>query len=144
GPDSPTGWRLAEARLERERAEEVRGLHQAIDDAWLHGRVPGVGDDVVLRFRPAPVEIPGGDRRAHDVVAPLDDDARDMPDPLDVVEQLIRMAQERAVDEVVALDPRERIREIGPCGVGDDLRVRAQPARRALPDTPGARRAGAH
>src|SRR5262249_14690669 len=40
-------------------AKAVRGLHQTVDDAELHGRVPRVGDDVEIRLRPTPVELPG-------------------------------------------------------------------------------------
>src|SRR5262249_28493074 len=68
----------------------------------------------------------------------------DVPDPSDVLEELLRMAEERAVHEVVAFDSRERLGERFARSACDQLRVRVELARRTLPDAPGPRRAGAH
>src|SRR5262249_4250568 len=92
----------------------------------------------------APVELPRRDRGAHDVVAPLDDDARDVPDLLNLVEKLLRLPQERPVNEVVALDSRERLREAVAPEAGDELRVGKEAAGGSLPEAPGARGAHAH
>lgn len=61
------------------------------------------------------------------LVAAVDDDGRDVADPLHVVEQLVRVTQERAVREAVALDPREGLGEHVAASPGDDLRVLVEP-----------------
>src|SRR5206468_4420768 len=95
-----------------ERPEAVGRLHEAIHDAGFRGGVTGVGNDVEGRLRPAPMELPRRDHRAHDVVAALDDHGGDLADPADLVEELVGVAEKRAVHEVVALDPREGVREL--------------------------------
>src|SRR5262245_15598013 len=124
-------------------AEAVGRLDQPVDGARLHGGVAGVGDDVEVGFRPAPVELPGRDHRTDHVVATLDDHRRDVTDPVDAVEELIRMTEERAVDEVVALDPGDGLRELAAPETLDQGRVGAELARRSLPDAPCAGGAGA-
>src|SRR5262245_65391000 len=54
------------------------------------------------------------------------------------------MAKERAVREVVALDPREGLSERVAARPGNQLWILVEAARRALPDAPGASRPRAH
>ena len=56
-----------------------------------------------------------------------------------VLEQLVRSLEESAIDEVVALDARERGGEFRVAEVFDVVRVQLHVRERAFPDRPGAR-----
>ena len=54
-----------------------------------------------------PVQLPGDPQRRADVVAAMHDDRRDVADAAGVGDQLVIELEKSAVDEVMALDPRE-------------------------------------
>ena len=92
------------------------------------------------------VQVPGGRRGRADVVAALHDHARDVPDLVDVAEELV-VLQEPAVDEVVVLDPRERHRVVVALVLADVVLVGQQrdgrrPPTRSRPWPPATRTAG--
>ena len=91
-----------------------------------------VGDDPQIRLGPREVELPRAHRRTDDVVAPLDDDGRDVADRVDVLDEPVVGLEEGVVDEVVALDARERDRFVRIAEVGDRRVVWDQLERRAL------------
>ena len=90
----------------------VRGAYQFVQDSWLDRGMPGIGHDVQLGFWPGAMQIPRAAHRADHVVASLHDHRRDMPDGAGVAQQLVFVLEEAAVDEVVALDARERRGEL--------------------------------
>ena len=73
----------------------------------------GVRDDLEFRFRPGAVQRPGAGHRGHDIEPALDDPGRDVPDPVDRVEDPVLLGEEALVGEVPVLDPREGDGEIG-------------------------------
>jgi hypothetical protein len=62
-----------------------------------------IRDDVKGRLRPCSMQIPRRSGRAHDIVAPLNDDAWKMLDLMDPSQQLVGL-QEAIMDEIVAFD----------------------------------------
>ncbi len=77
-----------------------------LNGGFCHG-VSSARDDVEVGFGPSAVEIPCGDGRADDIIAPLDDDCGEMTDLVYVFDQPIVGFKEATVDEVVAFDARE-------------------------------------
>ena len=65
--------------------------------------MPGVDDGAKVGFRPAPVQLPGGLEGADRVVPSLDDRRGQVPNPIDVAEQLILLLEKPTVHEVVSL-----------------------------------------
>ena len=62
---------------------------QGAADAGFHGRMPGVGNDDVIGFRPSPSQCVGGNDRANHVVSSLNDDAGKVADTVNVFQKLI-------------------------------------------------------
>src|SRR5215212_5747400 len=117
----------------------VRRAHQLVDDAGLGDGVAGVGDDPEVGLGPGFVQLPRTEDGADHVVAPLDDDGRDVTYLADVLDEVVVRREEGVVHEVVALDAREGERELR---VGEllDGRVVEEELRRApLPHAPRAR-----
>ena len=74
-----------------------------------------------LRLGPGLVQVPGGHRRGHHVIAALDDDAGDGLQPVGVGQQLAVLLEEAAVDEVVAFDAGEGEGEVFLAEIADPL-----------------------
>ena len=68
--------------------EAIGGDDESFGDAGLADGVAGVRHDDQLCFRPGAMEVPGALDRADDIVAALDDDARDVADAVDLFEEL--------------------------------------------------------
>jgi len=86
--------------------EPVRGIDEPIHNPRLSDGVARVGDHVQLGLGPGPVQVPGAGQGADDVVAPLDDDPRDMADFSYVPQELV-LLQEGMVDKVMAFNAGE-------------------------------------
>ena len=71
-----------------------------------------IGNDTKIRFRPRLMKFPGCLRRTNDIIATLNYHGRNVPDGIDIIEQLIGMLHEAAIHKVVRLDARERQREL--------------------------------
>src|SRR5262249_32070211 len=115
--------------------EAVGGFDQVMPDTRLAHGVPGIGHDDETRRRPGLVEIPRRPGGATDVVAALNDHAGDVAQAMRVVDQLA-LGEKSLVREVVVLDARERQRELVVAVLGDDLEIRQQDDRLALPRAP--------
>ena len=74
--------------------------------------MPAVGSDKQLGLGPCPVQSPRAGQRTDHVVATLDDDARDMPDLLYILQKLIIGLEESTVYEIVGFDSGEREGEL--------------------------------
>ena len=93
------------------RLEALRGQHELLLVLRLEARVARVLVDDQPRLGPRARELPRRHGRAHAVVPPLHDDARDVADAAHVLDQLLVAREEAPVAEVVALDARERVGE---------------------------------
>src|SRR5215207_5164625 len=120
--------------------KSVRRAHQLVDDAGLGDGVAGVGDDAEVRLGPRLVQLPGAEDGADHVVAPLDDDGRDVADAADVLDEVVVGREEGVVHEVVALDAREGERELGVGELLDGGVVEEELRSAPLPHAPRARR----
>src|SRR5207248_7487005 len=83
------------------------GGNKLARDAGLAHRMSGVGHDDEFGLGPGARQRVGGDRRTDDVVAALDDRARQMTDAGEIVEQLT-VREKALVDEIVRFDSRDR------------------------------------
>ena len=108
---------------------------EAVQDAGLARGVPGVVDEVERGPRPGLVQIPGGRRRRHDVVAALHDRARDRRQPMRVADELA-LVEKAAMHEVMGLDAREGEREGLLRMLRDDARVGQERDDGAFPAAP--------
>ncbi len=54
-----------------------------------------------IRFRPGAVECPGAFHGAYYIISPLNDNARDMANPMGIAQKLIIRIEESAINEVV-------------------------------------------
>lgn len=124
--------------------EPIGRRDELVQVAPLEGGMAGVRRDAQLGFGPRPVKIPRALHGTDDVVATLHYDCGDVPDAVDVVEELSVGAEESAVDEIVALDAREGIGDTILLQLRDVAGGRQQVAGCGLPDGPGLRRALAH
>src|SRR5437773_2864056 len=98
--------------------------------------MPRVGDDPELGLRPCAVKLPRGHHRTDDVVATLHDYGRDVTDLSDAIDELGVAFEEALVDEVMALDARERERKLIFGGARHVVRIHSKVTRRRLPDAP--------
>ncbi len=101
--------------------------------AGFEGGVAGIRYDAEVGFRPRAMQCPCGLHRAHDVVAALHDDGRDVPDTIDAAQELVLALEETLVHEVVTFDARNRSREIFVAPLVYVLLVDVQVTRRSLP-----------
>src|ERR1043165_9674954 len=92
--------------------KSVRRADQLVDDAGLGDGVAGVGDDAEVGLGPGAVQVPGAAHGADHVVAPLDDDGRDVSYLPDVLDEVVVRREEGVVHEVLTLDAREGEREL--------------------------------
>src|SRR5438132_6083371 len=99
----------------------------------------GIRDDAQLGFRPGPVQVPGARHRANNIVAALNDYAGNLPDLLDILDQIILCWEETIVHEVVAFDACEGERKLRVSKSLNRVVIKEQLGRAAFPDTPRAR-----
>ena len=104
---------LIHATLSQLFHQHVAGFHQFADDAGFERGVAGVGDDAELRLGPDPGERPGGAKRRHHIIAAVDDHAGQVAELRGLLQQPAVLFIEALVVEVVALDAREGVEEVG-------------------------------
>src|SRR5450432_4050345 len=90
-----------------------------------------------IRLRPGAMQFPGTSHRTDDVIATLHDYRWNMPDGCDVFDQLIGAGEKATVDEVVALDARERLRVRVLAELRRVQRIQPNEARGRFPQCPG-------
>src|SRR5690348_3539955 len=91
--------RFGSCEYASERTESIGRVEQRGADAGFALRMTGIGDDAIFGLRPVSRQFIGAADRADEVVATLHDDRRDLPDPIDVIEQIV-LRQEDVVAEV--------------------------------------------
>ena len=85
-------------------AKGVSCRHQLMDGSGLRHGVSGVLDDAQCRLRPCPFEVPGIGHRRANVIAAMDDDARNIGQPVGLLDQLAVALEKAAMNEIMALD----------------------------------------
>ena len=88
--------------------------------------MPGIADDLKLRFGPGSMQLPGAHHRTHDVIPTLDDYRRNVTNFTDIFNQIVVTLKERIVDEVVTLNKRQRQGEVCLTGMIYQLLVRKE------------------
>src|SRR5262249_9068339 len=88
--------------------QPIGRANELVPVAGLQRRGARIPSDPQRGFRPGAMQVPGAFHRAYHVIAPLHDDGWNMPDPADILDELVVAAQEAAMHEVVAFDARER------------------------------------
>ena len=78
-----------------EVAESVCGFNQGAGDARFANRMPGIGDDLKLGFRPRPVEFPGTHHRTDNIVSSLNNHRRDGANLANIFDQVVVQSQEK-------------------------------------------------
>ena len=121
-------------------AEPVRSPHDGIGDAGFRHGVAGIRHHDEIGLGPGLVKFPRRLHRRDHIIAALDDDARNTLQPEGILEQLAVAGEEAAMNEIVALDPREGDGETVCAKLGDALAVGQQ---RECGGFPLAPRAGA-
>src|SRR2546421_1249584 len=124
-------------------AKSIRRADQLAGDAGLAGRMAGVGHDDVFGFRPGPAQIIRAPDRADDVVAALNDAARNRAQALDAAKQRT-VGEKEPMHEVMRFDARDRQRDGILVEVRDEIGIRQQRGTRALVAAPGVRRGHMH
>src|SRR5688572_3230793 len=93
-------------------SEPIRCAHQFVSIAELERRVSRIRNDTEVCLGPRLVKRPRSLHRTHDVIATLHYDGRDVPNTIDVTQQLIFAFEKAAVHEIVAFDASHCDREI--------------------------------
>src|SRR5690606_16205686 len=117
--------------------EAVGRFDQGRSGLRLERRMPGGGRDDELGLGPRLLELPRVLNGAHHVVAAVDDDARDVGDPVGIPEELVLDLEEAAVHEVVVLDAGEGEGELRILVALREVLVDVEVAGRPLPHAPG-------
>src|ERR1700674_5552224 len=98
--------------------------------------MPGVWDNSQFGFRPGTMKVPSTPHRTHHIVAALDDYAGNLPDLLDILDQIIVGWKETIVHEVVAFDAREGEGKLRVSKSLNRLIIKKKLGGAAFPDTP--------
>src|SRR5262245_54958267 len=98
-----------------------------------------IADDNKLRLRPGAMEFLRAHHRTDYVVPPLNDHGGDVANFVDIFEQVIVGLEKRIVYEVMRFDARKWKRLARLAEIINQILVRYQLRRAALPDAPGSR-----
>src|ERR1051325_2728834 len=82
----------------------VGRTHQRVDDAGFSDRVAGIGNDVELRLRPGAMQIPGAADWTNNIISSLNNYSGNVPDRINVFNQIVIAVKESAVGEVMTLN----------------------------------------
>src|SRR5215510_5515703 len=98
-----------------------------------------IADDNKLRLWPGAMEFPRAHHRADHVVPPLNDHGRNVANLVNIFEQVIIGLEKRIVYEVMRFDARKWKRLARIAEIINQILIRYQLRRAALPDAPGSR-----
>src|SRR5205085_3444001 len=88
-------------------SETVRSPDEEVRCPRFECYMPSVRGNRKLGFRPPAVKVPRSGARTNNIIPPLHYGSGDVPDPIDVLNELIGRFQKRAVDIVVTLQASE-------------------------------------
>lgn len=117
--------------------ETVGFLYQGVKDARFGPGVSGTFDQMEGRLWPGVMQVPGGAQGAGHVIAAVDDDPRNVAQPIRVTQQLAGF-QPAFVQEIVVLDPGKGLGKAVLAEMGDSLRLGQKGDGPPLPGRPGA------
>src|SRR5437762_236673 len=100
--------------------------------------------DVKVCLRPGAMQVPGTRHRTDNVVTALNDDAGDVANLSDVLDQIIVRGKKAVIHEVVTLNAGEGLSESRIGKSLDRLGIKKEFRRRAFPNRPRARRFESH
>lgn len=119
-------------------AKPVRGSHQRVGNARLGCGVAGVRHHYELCLGPGLVEFPGSCCRGHHIISALNDDARNLPQLVCVLQQLRVALKKSPVHEIMTFDPSKGEGEVINPECENSFLIRDQRQRRTFPLAPGA------
>src|SRR5688572_27553942 len=103
-----------------------------------------IRDNAQVGFRPGTMQVPGAGHWANNVVAALDDHTANLPNLIDILDQIILIWEETIVHEVMAFDARESESKLRVSKPLDRAVVKEKLGGTAFPDTPCACRFDPH